>query len=130
MLSEVYDIEVLQNLFTYTGFCRQDKKTYQFVIHSSCNQFVEFLEHLFRDDVVMIGYNNDSYDYPVIHHMINHRHDYMYLDGRELAEKIYEKSQKVIEMDFSTVADWNKHRKQIDLFKIWHFDNAAKMTSC
>lgn len=129
MLSEVYDIECLCNLFTYTGYCRQTKSYHQFVIHSSRNDYKELLEHLFRDKLVMIGYNNDSYDYPIIHHMINHKDQYLYLNGYELSQKIYAKSQEIIESQFSVVADWNKHIEQIDLFKIWHFDNVAKLTS-
>ena len=31
MVTEVYDLEVLQNLFTYTGYCLQDKKYYHFI---------------------------------------------------------------------------------------------------
>lgn len=129
MLSEVHDIECLSNLFTYTGYCRQTKEYHQFVIHSSLNQYEELMKHLFREKLIMIGYNNEGYDYPILHHMINHYAEYKLLTGLELSQKIYTKSQEVIEMDFSTVADWNKHIKQIDLYKIWHFDNAAKATS-
>lgn len=129
MISEVYDVECLSNLFTYTGFCRQDKQFYQFVIHSSCNQYEELITHLFRDKLIMIGYNNDNYDYPLIHHLINHKDEYLLLTGFELSQKIYEKSQSIIEQEWSAIADWNKHIKQIDLFKIWHFNNKAKLTS-
>lgn len=129
MISEVYDIECLSNCWTYTGYSRQEKKWYQFVIHKSRNDYKEFMRHLFRCELVMIGYNNENYDYPVIHHMINHFDEYQYLDGYELSQKIYQKSQKIIESEFNTVADWNKHILQIDLFKIWHFDNVAKSTS-
>ena len=41
----------------------------------------------------------------------------------------YEKSQKVINSDFNTVADRNKHCLVIDLFTMWHFNNLAKLTS-
>lgn len=128
-ISEVYDIEVLSNIFTYTGYDRQEKKYYQFVIHSSRNDYEKLIEHLFRGKLIMVGYNNDNYDYPIIHHMINHYEEYKYLNGRELAQKIYDKSQSIIEERFSSVADKNKHIVQIDLFKIWHYDNMAKLTS-
>lgn len=130
MISEVYDIECLSNLFTYTGYCRQTKEYYQFVIHDSLNQLEEFIKHLFRDKLIMIGYNNDGYDYPVIHHIINHYEEYRFLSGFELAQKIYEKSNEIIQMEFSAIADWNKKIPQVDLFKIWHYDNVAKATSC
>lgn len=129
MLSEVYDIEVLSNIFTYTGYCRKTKKYYQFVIHKSRNDYEKLMKHLFRDKLIMVGYNNENYDYPIIHHMINHYEEYKNLSGFELSQKIYQKSQQIISEQFTTVADWNKHIFQVDLFKIWHFDNVAKLTS-
>jgi len=129
MLSEVYDIECLSNLFTYTGYCRQTKKYHQFVIHKTRNDYEALIEHLFRDKLIMIGYNNENYDYPIIHHLINHQDQYKNLQGKELAERIYKKSQDIIFSEFSSVGDWNKHIVQVDLFKIWHYDNLAKSTS-
>lgn len=129
MISEVYDLEVLSNLFTYTGYCRQTKIYHQFVIHSSRNDYESLIKHLSRDGLIMIGFNNDNYDYPIIHHLINHYEEYKLLSGLELSQKIYLKSQRVIETEFSAIGNWNKHIEQIDLFKIWHFDNKAKLTS-
>ena len=129
MISEVYDIEVLCNLFTYTGYDRQTQTFHQFVIHKSKNDYEQLISHLRREGLIMIGYNCDNYDYPILHHMINHYDDYIYLSGQELAMKIYEKSQEIISSEFSTVADRNKYIYQVDLYKIWHYDNAAKATS-
>ena len=129
MISEIYDLEVLSNLFTYTGYCRQSKTYIQFVIHKSRNDLIKLVEHLSQKDLIMIGYNNENYDYPILHHILNHYEEYKLLDGQELAQRIYKKSQSVIESEFSTVADWNKKIKQIDLYKIWHYDNKAKATS-
>ena len=129
MISEVYDIEVLSNLFTYTGYRRQTKTFYQFVIHKSRNDFKELISHLQTNDLVMIGFNCEKYDYPILHHIINHYSEYINLDGLQLALKIYQKSQEVISQEFSAIADRNKFIPQVDLFRIWHFDNAAKATS-
>ena len=129
MISEVYDIECLSNLFTYTGYCRQTKIYHQFVIHSLKNDYSELIEHLSQKELIMIGYNNDEYDYPILHHLINHKEQYQNLSGHELSQRIYQKSQEIINTQFSTVAEWNKHIPQIDLFKIWHYDNLAKLTS-
>lgn len=129
MLSEVYDIECLANLFTYTGYCRTTKTWHQFVIHSTQNEYNSLMEHLFRDRVLMTGYNNKSYDYPMLHHMINHRDEYSTMSGFEIAQSLYNKSQELIDMDFSSVAEWNEKILQIDLMKILHFDGSAMMTS-
>ena len=129
MLLEVYDIETLSNLFTYTGFDATNKKWYQFVISRWRNDAVELYNHLYRDKIIQVGFNNDSFDYPVIHHFINHFEEYRYLNGQELAQKLYKKAQEIIEQEFSTIADKNKFIQQIDLFKIWHYNNAARSTS-
>lgn len=129
MLLEVYDIETLSNLFTYTGFDATNKKWYQFVISRWRNDAVELYNHLRRDKIIQVGFNNDSFDYPVIHHFINHFEEYRYLNGQELAQKLYKKAQEIIEQEFSTIADKNKYIQQIDLFKIWHYNNAARSTS-
>lgn len=129
MLSEVYDIETLINLFTYTGYCRQTKTYHQFVIHKLQNDYEALIQHLKRDKLIMIGYNSEAFDYPVIHHLINHYEEYRWLNGFELSQKIYEKAQSLIGNLFNSIADYNKFIPQIDLFKIWHFDNTAKSTS-
>ena len=129
MLAEVYDLECLSNLFTYTGYCRSENKYYQFVIHDSRNDYIKLINHLKRDKLIMVGFNNENYDYPLIHHILNHINEYISLDGQSLAQKIYAKSQSLIDSEFNTIADKNKFIMQIDLFKIWHFDNKARHTS-
>ena len=47
----------------------------------------------------------------------------------DLTAKIYKKSQEVIDMEFSTIADKNKFVPQLDLYKIWHYNNAARTCS-
>ena len=77
----------------------------------------------------MVGFNNLSYDYPLLHHMINHYEEYKHLDGQTLAQKLYEKSQEIIEAEFSIVSEKNTKIPQIDVYKINHWDNPAKACS-
>lgn len=129
MLIEVYDIETLSNLFTYTGFDATNKQWYQFVISKWRNDIELLYSHLFRTKIWMCGYNNESFDYPVIHHLINHYDEYKDLDGEEIAQKLYKKSQEIIDQEYSMIADRNKFIPQIDLFRIWHYSNPARATS-
>lgn len=129
MILEVYDIETLSNLFTYTGFDATNKKWHQFVISKWRNNSKDLYNHLFRDKIYHVGFNNENFDYPVIHHFINHFDIHEHLDGQDLAQKLYDKSQEIIEQEFSTIADRHKFIYQIDLFKIWHYNNKARMTS-
>ena len=66
----------------------------------------------------MVGFNNEGYDYPVLHHILNHYYDYVSLTTSDITSKLYEKSQEVIGMEFSAIADKNKFVPQLDLYKM------------
>lgn len=129
MILEVYDIETLINVFTYTGYDVTNKRWYQFVISEWQNDSELLYNHLHRDKLIMVGYNNESFDYPVIHHFINHYDEYRNSPGLYIAQKLYNKSQDIISQEFSVIADKNKFIKQIDLFKLWHYNNPARKSS-
>ena len=126
---EVYDIECLSNLFTYTGYDLNSKEYFQFVIHDSKNDYELLYNHLKGRKLVQIGFNNEGYDYPVIHHLLNHYDEYVTKSGHLLSQCIYQKSQEVIMMEFSEIADRNKFIQQIDLYKIHHLNNKARICS-
>lgn len=129
MLFEVYDIETLSNLFTYTGYDINNKSWHQFVICPWRDDTELLYNHLFRDKLMMIGYNNEGFDYPIIHHLINHFKEYKDISSSEVAQKLYKKAQEIINQEFSTIADKNKFIKQIDLYKIHGYDNEARRCS-
>ena len=125
---EIYDIEVLSNCFTYTGYVPSEDKYYQFVIWRNRNDITDLCNHLLRG-IYGVGFNNEGYDYPVLHHIINHYREYCCLTASDIAQKIYKKSQEIISMEFSTIADKNKFVPQLDLFKMWHYDNKGRSCS-
>lgn len=129
MIYEVYDLECLRRIFTYTGYDVHKKEYYQYVISPWRNDSDALYHHLMDNKMIQIGFNNEGYDYPLEHHFLNHWDDYRFMGGGELAEKLYAKSQEIIDTQFSTVADRNKYIRQIDLYKIWHYNNKARATS-
>ncbi len=129
MIIEIYDLESLTNLFTYTGYDSKKNEYYQFCICKWRNDSEQLYEHLTKRKIIQVGFNNENYDYPLEHHFLNHFDEYKFLPGEVVAQKLYQKSQEIIDMEFSAIADKNKYISQIDLFKIWHFDNKARRTS-
>jgi len=129
----VYDIETFINCFTITFYIRRkeekDREYKHFIIFEDTNQYQELLDFLFSEKWVMVGFNNEGFDYPIIHHMINHKEEYLKLSSDELTKKLYTKAQSLINEDFIKVWDSNKFIPQIDLYAIWHFDNKARKTS-
>lgn len=132
MITEVYDLETLSNLFTYTGYSLQEKKYYQFIIHAKLNQSKELYEHLRRDkEMYQVGFNNENFDYPLIHYFLkNYESQFKYLNGQEIAQNLYSEAQRLINTEeFTSIKDKDKFIKQYDLYQIWHYNNKARITS-
>jgi len=128
MILEVYDLESLSNLFTYTGYRSKTDTWYQYVICPWRNDAKELYEHLTEEKFILCGFNNLAYDYPLLHHFIRHwEGEYEYSHGQELAQALYDKSQYLIDEQFTEVK--KPLIPQIDLYKIWHFNNKARLTS-
>jgi len=126
----VYDVETLSNCFTYTAMERDSKEVIQFTIWQDINELDEFLAHL-NSVRGLIGFNNLSFDYPVLHFILNsaERWKYGYPTGDEIAKEIYTKAQEIIEDEWSGIRDKYIKIPQLDLFRIWHYNNRARMTS-
>ena len=126
MILEVYDLESLSNLFTYTGYRSKTDTWYQYVICQWRNDAKELYEHLTEEKFIQCGFNNLAYDYPLLHHFLRHwKGEYEYYTGQELAQALYAKSQYLIEELFTEVK--KSLIPQIDLYKIWHYNNKARM---
>lgn len=126
MILEVYDLESLSNLFTYTGYIPKTGEWFQYVICPWRNDGKELYEHLTRGNFVLCGFNNLAYDYPLLHHFLRHwKDEYEHYTGRELSQELYAKSQYLIEEQFTEVK--KPLIPQIDLYKIWHYNNKARM---
>lgn len=129
---EVYDIETLKALFTYTGLDIETKKVSKFIICRKRNDLCDLVQHL-NTVKGQIGYNNLSFDSQVIEYILRNWHKWFELSGHDVCLKIYEYAQVCIDNSnkgaFSHYPEWKLTIKQLDLFKIWHFNNRAKMTS-
>lgn len=130
----IYDLETLASCFTYTGLNRDTSEVVQYVIHKDRDDRNKLLDHL-NICTGQIGFNNINFDYPIIHYFLT-KGFYEYPTTEELIDNLYSVAQEVIaeqnSADFnSIVAITQKECKipQLDLFKIWHFNNKARSTS-
>ena len=128
----VYDIEVLPNLFTLTAYDVKTGIIPVFEVSPRKNNYhvmVDWLEMLKRKGYVMVGFNNYHYDYPVLHSILN------VSDDKNVIHTAWRKSNAVIESARAgdrfahTIWDRDMYIPQLDLFKVHHFDNKAKMVS-
>lgn len=129
---EVYDIETIVNFYSYYSLDINTGKEYCFIIHESKNELQAFINHL-NSVKAHIGFNNLGFDAQVIQYILESCDCWLDMSGEEVATLIYKYSQYVIEKSnskqFLDYPEWKLGIPQLDLFKIWHFDNKSKMTS-
>jgi len=125
----VGDIETYFDTFLFAGSFHGCGEVQVFEIGWRRNQrqeLLNFLAYLKQIDAFMVGYNNLGFDYPIVHDLINNP---MLFNAR----RAYDLAQEIIDQQkygFSklNVSLYNRHIHQVDLMKIWHFDNDAKRT--
>ena len=131
----VYDIETYPNVFTFSIVREDGKFENSFEVSYRKNEIERIfacLDYLKANDHYMVGFNSLNFDYPVIHKILGIR-DKLPAKSETLAKRIYRFAQEQIDsmkdQFANTVKEEERYVKQIDLFKIHHFDNKAKMTS-
>jgi len=125
---EVFDIETLSNAFTYTAINKDTKELVFFIIWNDVNQLPELIAHL-NSIRGLIGFNNLNFDYPVIHYILKEQNYLLSLRTEDIARTIYQKAQEIISKEYSEIKETEVLIPQLDLFRIHHYDNKAKMTS-
>lgn len=120
----VYDLETYPNFFLASFKCIKTNKYYEFEISDRKSDLGELVKFLKQSKLKLIGFNNVNFDYPVLHHSVLSRRKHQWT-----AQEIYQIADRVINEPYSSI--WDKYVKipQLDLFKIWHYDNKNKATS-
>ena len=135
----IFDIETYPNVFTLAAVFANGKGMRVFEISDRRNDVEEMLDFLRKIAVNkhrMVGFNNVGFDYPVIHYILDKSKkarkagEPMVISAREIYRKVEAMFAEAKTSRFGSAIPTNHVMlKQVDLFKIWHFDNKAKMTS-
>lgn len=135
----VFDFETYPNCFCATFIDVKERKIQVFEISGRKNELDLMLIHLrnlYIEKNRLVGYNNIGFDYPVLHWILG-KSKTANVEKKKLkitANQIYKYAQKVIHSrrDGSfgiQVRAKDVIIKQLDLYKMNHFDNKAKATS-
>lgn len=132
----IFDCENYPNCFTLTIIREDNKHLRVFEVSPRKNdmeQLLKCIDYIADQEDLMVGFNNLGFDYPILHKIVAIRKNYP-KDGAKLAKIIYSFAQEQIESTKfggfpATVKSTDQIIKQVDLYKIWHFDNKAKATS-
>jgi len=132
----VMDYETLSNCFVGVFKHYKTDETHIFSICKLQNDYVKFSEFLkenLENNEWHISYNGLAFDAQITHNIIKDHENLLLMDGESIAEEIYGYAQEAIRRssnkEFQTFAEWHMTIKQIDVFKLNHWDNMAKLSS-
>lgn len=132
----VYDIETYPNFFSFAAYHVKSGQRYLFEISEWANDsyaFVDFIYYLHHNQCSMIGYNNVWFDFPVVNFVFNsiQQGGVTNLMIMDFVNNLFKssKSKEFNDKFKHTIWDNQQFVKQVDLYKINHFDNVAKATS-
>lgn len=128
----IYDTETYPNVFTIGVERLSDGAYWEYEISDFRNDIdliMQLLHYIATTGGRMLGFNNEHFDYPVVHLIWTLRTNGISVTAAD----IFAKADAIIKSDWN---DWShnvwpsdRFAPQIDLFKIMHFDNFARSTS-
>lgn len=134
----IYDLETYPSTFTFALSSSDGKHVRCFEVSDRLNQTTEILNclrWLAQKKQRMVGFNNLGFDYPVLHWIMEQAKEAKrnQVEYYIIASEVYDIAMKQIQTARDGFAKVIKSEDeiipQIDLFKINHFDNKARMTS-
>ena len=132
----VMDFETLSNCFVAVF---EDIKTEHreiFVCHESRNDIVELVEFLLRNKSLEewhVSFNGLAFDSQITEHILRNAEQLIEQNGHTIARFLYGKAQSVIQRtndgEFAEFSPRELSIRQIDVYKLNHWDNNAKRSS-
>lgn len=129
MVDFTWDIETYPNIFSVVFADTENRVMYTFEISDRVDQredLFKFCRYLYKNKHRMVGFNSLHFDSPVLHFLLRNKD--------KSVKQIYNYAMKIINAGDDEKFSYLVKKKdelipQIDLFKIWHYDNKAKATS-
>lgn len=132
----VMDYETLSNCFIAVFEDVKSEHTETFICHKSQNDILEFITFLERNITLgewHVSFNGLAFDSQITEYILQDKEQLLEQDGDTIAKFIYQKAQETIENsnngEFAKFSPKNLSIRQIDVFKLNHWDNPAKRSS-
>lgn len=129
----IYDIETMQELFLVVCMV-PGKAGKSFQVSKWKNELDKFVRYTeANSDVYWVGYNNLRFDSQVVEWILRNHDNWHELTNLEICARIAQKAADVIhDANYDVFPEYREHElslKQLDLFKIHHYDNKNRMVS-
>lgn len=134
MKISIFDIETLLECFLVCIYNPVTNEWHDFSINKNVDdgyKMIKFLNTMETD--YNVGFNNVNFDGQVLEYIIRNYHKWNDLTNLQICHKIWQYAQDLIDNmnagRFPPYREEHLNNRQIDLFRIHHFDNEAKRTS-
>jgi len=129
----IYDIETMQELFLVVCMV-PGKAGKSFQVSKWKNELDKFVRYTeANSDAYWVGYNNLRFDSQVVEWILRNHDNWHELSNLEICSRIAQKAADVIhDANYDVFPEYREHElslKQLDLFKIHHYDNKNRMVS-
>ena len=129
----IYDIETMQELFCVVCMV-PGKIGKSFQVSKWKNQLDSFARYTeANSDAYWVGYNNLRFDSQVVEWILRNYDNWHELSNLDICARIAQKAADVIhDANYDVFPEYREHElslKQLDLFKIHHYDNKNRMVS-
>jgi hypothetical protein len=130
----IYDIETMQELFLVCIYNPETQQWHEFQVSKNTNQidaFVRFTEDY--KDFYWVGYNNLRFDSQVVEWIIRNHQDWHEIGALDVCALIAQKAADIIhDANYDVFPEYREEwlaNKQIDLFRVNHYDNKNRRVS-
>lgn len=128
------DIETLKAMFLFTVYIPETDEWVEFEISSYRNDVDVMMEWINEHtEWYWVSYNGLRFDAQVVEWMYRNYHNWHEMSSVDIVHKIYQKAQDIIDdANYELFPEFREEQlsmKQIDLFKVNHFDNKHRRLS-
>lgn len=128
----VYDIETIKGYFLFVSYDLGKNKWNEFSICRSKNEIFNLLNYLESNKTrKFVGFNNLNFDGQVIEYIWRNNNSWVDLKNTEISAIIHQYASDLIgDINYGKFPTYHEETltfKQVDLFKIAHYDNKNRM---
>lgn len=130
----IYDIETLLEMFLVGIYDVQTEEYLEFEVSASKNNLDAFINYTeTHTEYYWVGYNNLKFDGQVVEWIIRNYEKWHELSNLEICKRIAQKAADTIhDANYDVFPEYREYEltlKQIDIFRINHYDNKNRMVS-
>lgn len=125
-----YDLSIYQNCCCISITHIENKITQSYMMSSKCNEFNKFVMFISSFRGTMVGFNNLTIAYPILHNILQDMNGYERFDGNTLSMMFNDRQQMILASEFPIrIPKKDEVVKQFDMALLFGLNNINRLTT-